>query len=156
MAVNQDVDRDMPLGFGVPVVRSLLRLWTVCYGVRTELAASYGPGTELKHRNAVIASYRERGRWDEDSTISNAEDTMKRAFAVWGEGTSQSNIVRGGTPTHEAYAVASKKGFAREGCEGDQWVVEVVCLESELDAEVRRDSATKGFAPIPTKTSRTR
>lgn len=75
---------------------------------------------------------------------------MKKTFAVWGEGISSSEIVRGGETTHEACAVAADKGgFAREGCEGNQWVVEVTCSESDLDAQTRHDSATKGYARIP-------
>lgn len=71
-------------------------------------------------------------------------------FSVWGEGISSSEIVRGGEASAEAYAVAAKKGFAREGCEGDQWVVEVTCSESDLDAQTRHDSATKGYARMVT------
>lgn len=69
-------------------------------------------------------------------------------FAVWGEGISNSAIVRAGEVSSEAYTVAAERGFAREGCEGDQWVVEVVCAESDLDAQTRHDSATKGYARI--------
>jgi hypothetical protein len=68
---------------------------------------------------------------------------MKK-FYVWGTGPVQSTLIREAEASLEAAEAAMKNGFSF-GTTGDDWAVEVVTTEEDIDALTRFDDAVAGY-----------
>ena len=69
---------------------------------------------------------------------------MKKKFYVWGTGPAQSTLIREAEASLEAAEAAMENGFSF-GTTGDDWAVEVVTTEEDIDALTRFDDAVAGY-----------
>lgn len=67
---------------------------------------------------------------------------MKK-FYVWGTGPAQSALIREAEASLEAAEAAMENGF--EFTSPDDWAVEVVAMEEDIDALTRFDDAVAGY-----------
>ena len=68
---------------------------------------------------------------------------MKKKFYVWGIGPAQSALIREAEASPKAAEVAMKNGFKFTSL--DDWAVEVVTTEEDIDALTRFDDAVAGY-----------